>query len=74
MDNRPGCITGIFKLFLFRWLFDFMESRFGFGRGASCGGCGCGLIILLIFLMLVCSTITSTNWFKLGMDLAVQLI
>lgn len=65
MNTRPGCLSGIFKLLLLDWLFDWLQRRFGFGRGVSCGGCGCGLILLLVFLAFACSIITQTNWFKL---------
>ena len=69
MDNRPGCLSGIFKLLALNWVFDWLQDRFGFGRGASCTGCGCGFILLLIFLALVCSTITGTDWTKLIYEL-----
>ena len=74
MDNRPGCLAGLLKLFLLGWLFDWLQDTFGFGRGVSCGGCGCGLILLLIFLALVCSTLFGTNWTRISMDLAMWLI
>lgn len=66
MNNRPGCLGGLLRLFLLDVVFDFLQKRFGFGRGLSCGGCGCGLILLIIFLALVCSTLTGTNWSNLG--------
>lgn len=62
MDERPGCLTGLIKLFALGWLFDWLQDNFGFGRGCSCTGCGCGIILLLIFLALVCATITGTDW------------
>jgi hypothetical protein len=65
MDNRPGCLVGLGKLFLLGWLFDWLQDNFGFGKGASCTGCGCGLILLIIFLALVCSTLGGTDWFHL---------
>ncbi len=65
MNARPGCLSGLFKLLLLDWLFDWLQHRFGFGRGASCGGCGCGLILLIIFLVFACQIVTQTNWFKL---------
>jgi hypothetical protein len=65
MNDRPGCLSGIFKLLLLDWLFDWLQDRFGFGRGCSCSGMGCGFILLIIFLMLACSIITNTNWFHL---------
>ena len=66
MNNRPGCLGGLFRLFLLDALFDFLQNRFGFGRGLSCGGCGCGLILLIIFISLTCSTVLGTNWFRVG--------
>jgi hypothetical protein len=66
MDDRPGCLSGLLKLFLLDRLFDWLQERFGFGRGASCTGCGCGVILLIIFLILACSVVTGTNWLELG--------
>ncbi len=63
VDNRPGCLSGILRLLLLGWLFDWAEHRFGFGRGCSCSGFGCGLLLLAVFLLLVCSTVFNTNWF-----------
>lgn len=63
MNNRPGCLAGVLKLFMLGWLFDWLQDRFGFGRG--CSGCGCGIILLIIFLVLACSIITGTNWSQL---------
>jgi hypothetical protein len=64
MDNRPGCLSGLLKLFLLDKLFDWLQDRFGFGRG--CSGCGCGLILAVIFIVIVISIITGTNWFDFG--------
>ena len=66
MNNRPGCLSGLLKLFLLDALFDWLQKRFGFGRGLSCSGCGCGLILLIIFIALACLTLTSTDWLRLG--------
>ncbi len=66
MDNRPGCLSGLFKLFFLDMLFDFLQNRFGFGRGASCSGCGCGVILLFISIAFTCSILFSTNWFNFG--------
>jgi hypothetical protein len=66
MDDRPGCLSGLLKLLLLNWLFDWLQERFGFGRGVSCGGCGCGVILLILFVILACSVITGTNWLELG--------
>jgi hypothetical protein len=66
MDDRPGCLSGLLRLLLLNWLFDWLQERFGFGRGASCTGCGCGVILLILFLILTCSVVSGTNWFELG--------
>ena len=66
MDNRrPGCLSGLLKLFLLDALFDWLQERFGFGRGASCGGCGCGFILLIIFVALSCQVVLGTDWLNL---------
>jgi hypothetical protein len=69
MQNRPGCLSGILKLTLLTWLFEWLENRFGFGRGVSCTGCGCGLIILIIFIAIACNIIFGTNWFHVMQSL-----
>jgi hypothetical protein len=66
MDNRPGCLTGLLKLILLDWLFDFLQNRFGFGRGCSCSGCGCGVILLVLFIVMSCSVIFGTDWRVIG--------
>ena len=65
MDDRRGCLGGLFRLAIIAALFNWLQDRFGFGRGASCTGIGCGMILLLIFLLLVCGTCTGTDWFSL---------
>jgi hypothetical protein len=65
MRERPGCLSGLLKLFLLRWLFDWLQDNFGRGRGGVCG-CGCGLVLTLVFIALACSIITSTNWLNIG--------
>jgi hypothetical protein len=65
MDDRPGCLGGLFRLAIIAALFNWLQDRFGFGRGASCTGIGCGMILLLIFLVLVCGTCTGTDWLRL---------
>jgi hypothetical protein len=62
MDDRPGCLGGLFRLAIIAALFGWLQDRFGCGRGASCSGIGCGMILLLIFLILVCGTCTGTDW------------
>ena len=65
MKDRPGCLSGLAKLFLLRWLFDWLQHNFGSGRGGVCG-CGCGLILTIIFISLACSIIFGTNWLNIG--------
>ncbi len=62
MNQRPGCFSGLLKLLLLDWLFEFLEHRFGFGRRTSCSGCGCGFILLIIFIVLACYVLGGTNW------------
>ena len=70
MDEKPGCLTGLLKLFALTWLFDWLQDNFGFRKGCSCTGFGCGIILLLIFLALVCSTMLGTDWFRLVSNLS----
>lgn len=74
MDERPGCLSGLFKLAVFTWIFDWLQDNFGFGKGLSCTGCGCGLILLIIFLALVCSTIFGTDWGRLTLQNIIALV
>ncbi len=69
MDNRPGCLSGLIKLALLGWLFDWLQDNFGMGRGLSCTGCGCGLILMIIFLVIACNIILNTNWFHTFLSL-----
>lgn len=64
MDDRPGCLIGLLKLSLLRWLYDGAQRTFGWKSG-SCLGCGCGLIFFVIFVGLVISIIFGTDWFRL---------
>lgn len=64
MNDRPGCLSGLLKLFLLDKIFDWLQDRFGFGRG--CMGCGCGTILFIIFVMLAASIIFGTNWTQIG--------
>jgi len=66
MDDRPGCLSGLLKLALLNWLFDWLQKRFGFGRGLSCTGIGCGIILLVVFLILACMVVTGTDWTQIG--------
>lgn len=65
MDDRPGCLGGLLRLFLLRKLFDWLQETFGFERGGICG-CGCGMVLAILFLLFACSIITGTDWFQLG--------
>jgi hypothetical protein len=65
MNDRPGCLSGLLKLFFLNWLFDWLQDNFGFGRGCSCSGCGCGFILLILFIIFSCSIITGTDWTSL---------
>ena len=66
MNDRPGCLGGLLRLFALNWLFGWLQRNFGFGRGASCTGCGCGVLLLIVFGMLALSVITGTDWTSLG--------
>jgi hypothetical protein len=66
MASRPGCLSGLLKLFLLDWLFNWLQRQFGFGRGCSCTGIGCGFILLVLFLILACNVISGTNWTFFG--------
>ncbi len=64
MDNRrPGCLSGLFKLFLLDKVYDWLQQRFGYKSG-SCLGCGCGTILLIAFIMIFLSIIFGTDWFR----------
>lgn len=62
MNERPGCLSGLMKLFFLNVIFDWLQDRFGFGRGVSCTGCGCGFILLILFIGFACSILTGTDW------------
>ena len=62
MNSRPGCFSGLLKLVLLDWLFDWLQKRFGFGRGCSCTGIGCGIIFFVLFVIFACSILTGTDW------------
>lgn len=65
MNDRPGCLSGLLKLFLIDAIFDFLQEKFGYGRGGCCG-CGCGTILFIISCLLTLSVLFGTDWFKLG--------
>ena len=56
MDERPGCLGG---------LFDFLQDNFGFGRGCSCTGIGCGFLLLILFILFACQILLGTDWTRL---------
>jgi hypothetical protein len=64
--QRQGCLSGLLKLTFLNWIFNWLQTRFGFGRGTSCSGIGCGMILLLLFIILACNTIFATDWFRFG--------
>ena len=68
MKSRDGCLSGILKLLLLTWLFDWLQDTFGWGREGSCTGCGCGCgcLLFVLFILLSCTVILSTNWFQVG--------
>jgi len=61
MDDRPGCIGGLLRLFLLDFVFDFLQDKFGYGRGGCCG-CGCGTILLIVFVILFLRILFGTDW------------
>jgi hypothetical protein len=65
MNERPGCLAGLLKLFLVDAIFDFFLEKVGFGRGGCCG-CGCGVIMLIISTAITCSILLGTDWLKFG--------
>lgn len=74
MHDRPGCVSGLFQLFLLNWVFDWLQENFGFGRGCSCSGCGCGLLLLLIFVALFCSLVAGVDWTRLGLQTLIPAL
>jgi hypothetical protein len=64
MNDRPGCLAGLFKLFLFDAIFDFFQEKFGFKRGGCCG-CGCGVILVILSSIITIGILLNTDWFKL---------
>ncbi len=65
MDDRPGCLSGLFKLFLIDAIFDFFQEKFGFGRGGCCG-CGCGTILFILSCLLTLGVLLGTDWLNFG--------
>jgi hypothetical protein len=65
MDNRPGCLSGLLKLFFIEKIYNWSQRRFGFGQGGFCG-CGCGLLLFILMVGLACSVLTGTDWTRFG--------
>lgn len=63
--RRPGCLSGIMKLFFLDRIYDWSQRRFGYKRG-GCMGCGCGTIPLIIFVYLLIKIIFGTDWLHLS--------
>ena len=64
LQERPGCLAGLLKLFLLGKVYDWLQDNFGFGRG--CLGAGCGVILFIAFVSIACSIVLGTDWFRLG--------
>lgn len=64
MNDRPGCLVGLLKISLLRWVYDGLQRTFGW-KSNSCMGCGCGLILFVVFIFVLLSIIFGTDWFKL---------
>jgi hypothetical protein len=65
MEDRDGCLEGLFKLLMLTAVTDYLQRRFGFGRGCSCTGIGCGMVLLVCFVVFACSILTGTDWTRL---------
>lgn len=61
LNQRPGCLSGLLKLFLLERVYSWLQRNFGFGRG--CLGVGCGVIFFILFVAFACSILFGTNWF-----------
>lgn len=64
LQERPGCLSGLLKLFALQAVYRWLQENFGFGRG--CLGAGCGIIFFLVASIFFCSIIFGTNWFDFG--------
>ncbi len=66
MDSRrPGCLSGLLKLFFLDTIYDWFQRRFGY-RSGGCMGCGCGTILFFIFIYILVRIIFGTDWLRLG--------
>ncbi len=73
MDDRPGCLSGLLKLFLLRLGFDWAQDKVGYGRG-GCLGCGCGTILLILAVLIFLSILFGTDWLHLTYVLPVVMV
>ena len=64
LQERPGCLSGLLKLFALNAVYRWLQENFGFGRG--CLGTGCGIIFFVVAALFFCSIIFGTNWFDFG--------
>jgi hypothetical protein len=63
--RKPGCLSGIMKLFFLDKIYNWSQRRFGY-RSGGCMGCGCGTILLVIFIYLIAKIVFGTDWLRLG--------
>jgi len=63
--RKPGCLSGIMKLFFLDKIYNWSQRRFGY-RSGGCMGCGCGTILLVIFIYLIVKIVFGTDWLRLG--------
>ncbi len=61
--DRPGCLEGLFRLFLINALFNWLQRVFGFRRG--CSGFGCGIILLILFACILIGQVCHIDWLRL---------
>ena len=64
LEERPGCLSGLLKLFALHTVYNWLQRNFGFGRG--CLGTGCGIVFFVVAAIFACSIIFGTNWFDFG--------
>jgi hypothetical protein len=64
LEERPGCLSGLLKLFALGAVYNWLQENIGFGRG--CWGTGCGIILVVVAAVFLCSIIFGTNWFDFG--------
>ena len=64
-SRRPGCLSGIMKLFFLDRIYDWSQRKFGYKSG-GCIGCGCGTILLVVFIYFVAQILFGTDWLRFG--------